>query len=142
MTINEPLWLLTMIHSDNSWQFGWISKLLTLKGSAYKGVLGSSSSDKEFVYKPKQKIELCHFLLSCQTQHKTVKVIVLFANLRNILYCKKSKKNATAQVEKLFNYAHVNLPLRIKIQFAHHINQKTAKLRSYKNCNYLSEPNL
>ena len=36
-----------------------------------------------------------------------------------------------------FNYVHVNLPLKIKIQFVHPINQKTAKLRSYKNCNYL-----
>ena len=32
---------------------------------------------------------------------KTVKVIILFANLRNILYCKKLKKNATAQVKKV-----------------------------------------
>ena len=40
-------------------QFGWISKLLTLKESAYKGVLVSSSSDKELVDKPKLEIE--HF---------------------------------------------------------------------------------
>ena len=32
---------------------------------------------------------------------KTVKVIILFANLRNILYCKKLKKNATTQVKKV-----------------------------------------
>ena len=32
-----------------------------------------------------------------------------------------------------FNYVHVNSPLKIKIQFVHPINQKTAKLRSYKN---------
>ena len=32
---------------------------------------------------------------------KTVKVIILFANLRNILYYKKLKKNATAQVKKV-----------------------------------------
>ena len=32
---------------------------------------------------------------------KTVKEIIFFANLKNILYCKKLKKNATAQVEKV-----------------------------------------
>ena len=105
-----------------------ISNLILFLVSAYKGVFGSSCSDKEFVYKQKQEIE--HVI-------KTVKVIIFFANLKNILYCKKLKKNATAQVKKLFNYDHVNLPLRIKIQFVNHINQKKQKLRSYKNCNLL-----